>query len=58
MFSNLVEKLKGVLSKSIIDNSSQGFVPASVKRCLRKILSVLKPDAILGDPMNYKTVKD
>lgn len=54
----MVEKLRGVLSNSIIDNSSQGLVQAGVKRCLRKILSVLRPNAILGDPMNYKTVKD
>lgn len=34
------------------------YVTAAIKRCIRKLLEKLHPDAPLGDPHNYQTLKD
>lgn len=43
VFTGLVEKLKELLSKHLSEKSGSSLVLSSVKRCLRKILSVLNP---------------
>ena len=34
------------------------FELAAVKRCIKKIISVVSPQAGLGHPHNYQTIKD
>jgi hypothetical protein len=40
------------------DNSVNKFEFAAIKRCLKKILSLTHPNAKLGSPYNYETIKD
>jgi hypothetical protein len=57
--NNLFEKLKQFLSTIGDDNKLQSqLLRAAAKRCLKKVLNILSPDAPLGDPMNYETMKD
>jgi hypothetical protein len=62
--SSVDKNLLGILFDKVLlflNNESGNlneFVNAAAKRCLRKVLSLLSPDAPLGDPLNYETIKD
>jgi hypothetical protein len=51
----LLSKLQSQLSP---DNSLNKFELAAVKRCIKKVISVVSPQAGLGHPHNYHTIKD
>lgn len=58
-FKLLYSKLNILLKKSYaIKSESELYVIAAIKRCIRKLLSSLYPEAPLGDPNNYQTLKD
>jgi hypothetical protein len=50
-----LSKLQSQLSQ---DNSLNKFELAAVKRCIKKVISVVSPKAGLGHPHNYQTIKD
>ena len=62
--SSVDKNLLGILFDKVLlflNNESGNlneFVNAAAKRCLSKVLSLLSPDAPLGDPLNYETIKD
>lgn len=58
-FTLLYSQLNTLLQRSYaIKSDSELYVIAAIKRCIRKLLSALYPDAPLGDPNNYQTLKD
>lgn len=40
------------------NNMAEAHLHASIKRTLKIVLSMLKRSSMLGDPLNFKTVKD
>lgn len=58
MFIGLIEKLKELLTSTLGEKQENRLVEKAVKRCLRKILSIMSPNAPLGNPYNYETIKD